>query len=63
MNLIENIKGFRAELAMVAGFAKRQKIGLDYHNIPQVTFLGLKTLIGNKPFGFKQGISSPDFGW
>jgi len=41
----------------------RNLFNTDYHNIPQITFLGLKTLIGNIPFGLKQGISSPDFGW
>ena len=35
----------------------------DYHRIPQITSLGLKTLIGNVPVGLKQGILSPDFGW
>src|SRR5687768_3204725 len=34
-----------------------------YHNIPQITFVGLKTLILNVPVGLEQGISSPDFGW
>ena len=34
----------------------------DHHNIPQITSLGLKTLIGNVPVGLRQGILSPDFG-
>jgi len=35
----------------------------DYHSIPQMTSLGLTTLIWNVPFGSKHGILSPDFGW
>ena len=40
----------------------RNLFNTDHHNIPQITFLGLKTLIGNVPFGLRQGRLSPDFG-
>jgi hypothetical protein len=35
----------------------------DYHSIPQVVSVGLKTLMWNVPIGLKHGILSPDFGW